>query len=142
GAFYLNAFSFLAVLYALALMRFPARAARKSHGTMLADLAGGLSYLMQRPTLRTLVVLALLPMVLGMPYMTMLTVFASDVLKVGAGGLGLLTACSGSGAVTGALWVAANAHRVRLGRLMFFGLMAFVPTLRVIAVSPRVCLSV
>jgi MFS transporter, DHA1 family, staphyloferrin A biosynthesis exporter len=142
GAFYLNAASFLAVLYALALMRFPDRAPRKKSGGMLADLTGGLSYLRQRPTLRTLVLLALLPMVLGMPYMTMLTVFASDVLKVGGGGLGLLTACSGIGAVTGALWVAANAHRVRLGRLMFFGLVAFGATLVVFALSPWFWLSV
>jgi MFS family permease len=141
GAFYLNAASFLAVLYALALMRFPERVQRKKSG-MLADLAGGLAYLRQRPTLRTLVLLALLPMVLGMPYMTMLTVFASDVLKVGGGGLGLLTACSGIGAVTGALWVAANAHRVRLGRLMFFGLVGFGATLIVFAVSPWFWLSV
>jgi MFS family permease len=141
GAFYLNAASFLAVLYALALMRFPQRVQRKKSG-MLADLAGGLAYLRQRPTLRTLVLLALLPMVLGMPYMTMLTVFASDVLKVGGGGLGLLTACSGIGAVTGALWVAANAHRVRLGRLMFFGLVGFGATLIVFAVSPWFWLSV
>jgi MFS family permease len=141
GAFYLNAASFLAVLGALALMRFPERMRRKKSG-MLADLAGGLTYLRQRPTLRTLVLLALLPMVLGMPYMTMLTVFASDVLKVGGGGLGLLTACSGVGAVTGALWVAANAHRVRLGRLMFFGLVGFGATLIVFAVSPWFWLSV
>ncbi len=141
GAFYLNAASFLAVLGALALMRFPERVQRKKSG-MLADLAGGLAYLHQRPTLRTLVLLALLPMVLGMPYMTMLTVFASDVLKVGGGGLGLLTACSGIGAVTGALWVAANAHRVRLGRLMFFGLMGFGATLIVFALSPWFWLSV
>jgi len=141
GAFYLNAASFLAVLGALALMRFPERVQRKKSG-MLADLAGGLAYLGQRPTLRTLVLLALLPMVLGMPYMTMLTVFASDVLKVGGGGLGLLTACSGIGAVTGALWVAANAHRVRLGRLMFFGLMGFGATLIVFALSPWFWLSV
>jgi MFS family permease len=140
GAFYLNAASFLAVLGALALMRFPERVPRKKSG-MLADLAGGLVYLRERPTLRTLVLLALLPMVLGMPYMTMLTVFASDVLKVGGGGLGLLTACSGIGAVTGALWVAANAHRVRLGRLMFFGLMGFGATLIVFALSPWFWLS-
>jgi MFS transporter, DHA1 family, staphyloferrin A biosynthesis exporter len=136
GAFYLNAFSFLAVLYALALMRFPIRAPRKSHTSMLADLAGGLRYLIQRPTLRTLVLLALLPMVLGMPYMTMLTVFASDVLKVGGGGLGLLTACSGIGAVSGALWVAANAHRLGLGRLMFGGLIGFGAALVIFALSP------
>jgi MFS family permease len=142
GAFYLNAATFLAVLYALALMRFPDRVARKAQTGMLSDLAGGLSYLVQRPTLRTLVILALLPMVLGMPYMTMLTIFASDVLKVGGAGLGLLTACSGAGAVMGALWVAANAHRVRLGSLMFFGLIAFGATLLVFAVSPWFWLSV
>jgi MFS transporter, DHA1 family, staphyloferrin A biosynthesis exporter len=142
GAFYLNAATFLAVLYALALMRFPDRLPRKAHTGMLTDLAGGLSYLVQRPTLRTLVILALLPMVLGMPYMTMLTIFASDVLKVGGGGLGLLTACSGLGAVMGALWVAANAHRVRLGRSMFLGLISFGATLLVFAVSPWFWLSV
>src|SRR4029077_11410725 len=46
GAFYLNAASFVAVLYALALMRFPDRVARRVHASMLADMAGGLSYLL------------------------------------------------------------------------------------------------
>jgi MFS family permease len=66
----------------------------------------------------------------------MLTVFASDVLQVGGGGLGLLTACSGVGAVVGALWVAANAHRIALGRMMFLGLVAFGATLVVFSLSP------
>jgi MFS transporter, DHA1 family, staphyloferrin A biosynthesis exporter len=142
GAFYLNAITFLAVLYALTLMRFPDRTPRQAKASLLADLAGGLSYLNQRPTLRTLVLLALLPMVFGMPYMTMLTVFASDVLQVGGGGLGLLTACSGIGAVGGALWVAGNAHRLRLGRLMFFGLIGFGATLVVFSLSPWFWVSV
>ena len=142
GAFYLNAASFLAVLYALALMRFPDRTPRKTHGSMLAELAGGLGYLLKRPMLRTLVLLALVPMVLGMPYMTMLTVFASDVLKVGGGGLGVLTACTGTGAVIGALWVAGNAHRTRLGPLMFYGLMGFGAALVAFSLSPWFWLSV
>jgi MFS transporter, DHA1 family, staphyloferrin A biosynthesis exporter len=142
GAFFLNAVSFLAVLYGLAQMRFPARKPRRAHASMAADLTGGLTYLRSKPTLRTLVLLAMLPMVLGMPYMTMLTVFASDVLHVGGGGLGLLTACSGVGAVSGALWVAANAHQVRLGRLMFVGLIGFGAMLLVFAVSPWFWISV
>ena len=142
GAFYLNAASFLAVLYALVLMRFPDRPPRKTHGGMLAELAGGIGYLLKRPTLRTLVLLALVPMVLGMPYMTMLTVFASDVLKVGGGGLGVLTACTGTGAVIGALWVAGNAHRTRLGPLMFYGLMGFGAALVAFSLSPWFWLSV
>jgi MFS family permease len=142
GAFYLNAASFLAVLYALALMRFPDRLPRTTHGSMLAELAGGIGYLLKRPTLRTLVLLALVPMVLGMPYMTMLTVFASDVLKVGGGGLGVLTACTGTGAVIGALWVAGNTHRARLGPLMFYGLIGFGAALVAFSLSPWFWLSV
>lgn len=135
GAFYLNAASFVGVLYALALMRFPERTARTAKGSMLSELAGGFAYLGRHATLRTLVVLALAPFVLGMPYMTMLTVFASDVLRVGGGGLGLLTACSGVGAVTGALWVASQAHRVRLGRLMLIGMFSFGASLVLFSLS-------
>ena len=79
--------------------------------------------------------LALLPMVLGMPYMTMLTVFASDVLEVGGGGLGLLTACSGRGAVCGALFVASRSAKRGRRRLMLFGLIAFGASLVVFALS-------
>ena len=142
GAFYLNALSFVAVLYGLALMRFPERAPRSHKTSVLSDLSGGLAYLNRRPTLRTLVMLALVPMVLGMPYQTMLTVFASDVLSVGAGGLGILTACSGAGAVMGAMWVAANAHRVKLGGLMFVGLIGFGAMLCLFALSSWFWISV
>jgi MFS family permease len=135
GAFFLNAASFVAVLYALTLMRFPERVKRVRKGSMLADLAGGFAYLNRHPSLRTLVVLALVPFILGMPYMTMLTVFASDVLSVGGGGLGLLTACSGIGAVSGALWVASQAHRASLGRLMLVGMMSFGASLVVFSLS-------
>ena len=135
GAFYLNAASFVAVLYALALMRFPERPAKARKGSMLAELSGGFKYLAAHATLRTLVVLALVPFVLGMPYMTMLTVFASDVLQVGGGGLGLLTACSGVGAVSGALWVASQAHHVKLGRLMLVGMLSFGASLVIFSLS-------
>jgi MFS family permease len=135
GAFYLNAASFVAVLYALTLMRFPDREVRVPKGGILSELAGGFAYLNRHSSLRMLVVLALVPFVLGMPYMTMLTVFASDVLDVGGGGLGLLTACSGIGAVSGALWVAGHAHNARLGRLMLVGMMSFGASLVVFSLS-------
>ena len=141
GAFFLNAVSFVAVLYALALMRFPERQATLSRGSILSELGGGFKYLSGHATLRMLVVLALAPFVLGIPYMTMLTVFASDVLQVGGGGLGLLTACSGVGAVAGALWVAAQAQRVRLGRLMLIGMMSFGLSLLIFSVSGSFWLS-
>jgi MFS family permease len=140
GAFYINGFSFLAVLWGLKLMRFPPRQVQARKG-ILTDLVGGLRYIQGRPDLRMLVLLALVPMILGMPYMTMLTVFASDVLQVGGSGLGLLVACSGGGAVCGALFIASRGSRSGRRRVMFFGLLGFGIALTIFAVSPWFWLS-
>jgi MFS family permease len=135
GAFYLNGASFLAVLVALYLMRFPPRPPAQ-HRSLLADLLGGVRYVRTHPTLRVLVPLALLPMLFGMPYMTLLTVFAKDVLHAGGLGVGVLTAGSGIGAMTGALAVASITRPMRRGRLMLAGLVAFGVTLFAFALSP------
>jgi MFS family permease len=142
GAFYLNGLSLLAVLGGLALMRFPPRQARAKKG-LLTDLMGGLRYIQSQPDMRMLVLIALVPMILGMPYMTMLTVFASDVLNVGGSGLGLLVACSGGGAMCGALFIASRSARNASGRrkVMFVGLLGFGVALLVFSLSPWFWLS-
>jgi len=140
GAFYVNGFSFLAVLGGLALMRFPPREVRQKQG-ILTELIGGLRYIRGEPDIRTLVVLALVPMILGQPYMTMLTVFASDVLEVGSSGLGMLMACSGAGAVCGALFIASRGAKRGRRRLMRIGLIGFGVTLLVFSLSPWLWLS-
>lgn len=142
GAFYLNGASFLAVLVSLAMMQFPVRHRVRSKRGMLEDLTGGLKYLRAQPALRSLVFLALAPMVLGMPYLTLLTIFASDVLKVGGSGLGLLTACSGVGAVAGSLFVASAELKTPRGWLMMTGMFAFGLALLVFALSQSMLLSV
>ncbi|HLH22546.1 MAG TPA: MFS transporter [Chloroflexota bacterium] len=123
GAFFLNAVSFIAVLWSLAAMDIPPRRA-VGNRSVLDDIKGGVNYVRTQPVLQGLLVLALLPVGLGLPYMTMLTVFARDVLRVGGSGLGLLTACSSLGAVGGALYVAA-ATNVRRGWLMLAAIVMF-----------------
>lgn len=97
---------------------------------MASDLVGGIQYLSSNPPLRTLVILALAPMIFGMPYMTMLTVFARDVLEAGGDGLGLLTASAGGGAVVGAIYVAScgpvagRRQQMLVGLLIFGGMLA------------------
>jgi hypothetical protein len=61
---------------------------------------------LRRDDLRALFFLAVIPNLFTFPYIQFLNVFARDVLDIGAGGLGLLMACSGSGAVVGSLVVA------------------------------------
>src|SRR5204863_227134 len=141
GAFYLNGASFIAVLWGLALMTFPPRPSRVHKG-IGTELLGGIRYVNSQPTLRTLVLLALVPMIFGVPYQTMLTVFASDVLQVGSTGLGLLTAASAVGAVIGALWVAARGGKGDRQPLMIVGLIGFGVTLIAFAFSPWLWFSI
>jgi MFS family permease len=74
--------------------------------------------------------LALVPMIFGMPYMSLMPVFADEVLGIGNEGYGLLVSLTGVGALFGALSVAAlNDYRKR-GKLMLiimvgFGVMLF-----------------
>jgi MFS transporter, DHA1 family, staphyloferrin A biosynthesis exporter len=139
GAFFLNGISFIAVLWSLSAMDIPPRRAA-GHRSVLDDIKGGVNYVRTQPVLQGLLVLALLPVGLGLPYMTMLTVFARDVLDVGGTGLGLLTACSSIGAVLGALYVAA-ATNVRRGWLMLAGIIIFGLALFGFALSPWVWFS-
>lgn len=141
GAFYVNGFSFVAVLWGLALMRFPPRVPRVSQG-ILVELVAGLRYIRGEPNIRTLILLALIPIVLGFPYMTMLTVFASDVLDIGSRGLGLLMSCSAFGSVCGSLYVASRSGRGGRRRMMRIGLVMFGASILVFALSPWVWLSV
>ena len=81
--------TFIAVLYGLCLMQFPPRDARHQEApASSSDLPAGFAYLQREKPLRLLVIMALVPMVLGQPYQTMLTVFAKDVFESGGQGLG------------------------------------------------------
>jgi MFS transporter, DHA1 family, staphyloferrin A biosynthesis exporter len=140
GAFYLNGLSFLAVLWSLASMRFPPLVARPRTGSFRTELTEGVQYLRRTPTLGMLVLLALIPVILGNPYQTMLTVFSRDVLKVGGSGFGFLTACSSVGSVVGALAVGMG-QPIRRGRLMLVGLVGFGGALVVFAASHWLWLS-
>jgi predicted MFS family arabinose efflux permease len=81
------------------------------------------------------VILALVPMIFGMPYQAMLAVFASDVLQVGGSGLGLLMSCTGIGAMTGALFVATRKATGDRRALMIWGLIGFGLSLLAFAAS-------
>jgi MFS family permease len=139
GAFYLNAFSFLAVLYGLVLMKFPPQEVKaRRRRSVLGDLGDGLAYLKQESGLRTLVILALVPMLLGQPYQTMLTVFAADVFEAGGTGLGLMQSMAAVGAVAGALTVASSRASSNFHQQMMSGLLIFGGGLVLFVLSPSI----
>jgi MFS family permease len=93
----------------------PPRAPRAAGGRGIFD---GIRLVASRPDLRTLFLLAAIPTLFVFPYIGFLNVFARDILHIGAGGLGLLMAVSGCGAVVGSLLVASGTRSEGTGRLL------------------------
>lgn len=107
GSFLVNAFSFIAVIVALLLMRVPPRKVSVgAHGTLRSGIGEGFKYVRSEPTIGAILLLTLVPMVFGLPYQTLVPVFARDVLDVGSVGYGLLSAAGGVGALIGAIGMA------------------------------------
>ena len=141
GAFWVNAATFILLLGALAMMRFPAQPERRGREGVLHELVDGFRYIKGHPQLRLLVLLALIPILLGQPYVTMLPIFASDVLHIGGGGLGALNTASAVGAVVGSLSVASMPTGSKLGLWMLVGLAGFGLMLMGFALSHSLLLS-
>lgn len=104
--------------------------------SVLADLAEGFKYVKNEPTLRVLMLFSVVPMMLGMPFQTLLVVFAEDVWNTGERGLGFLNAAAGFGGVLGSFLVAFLGDIKRPLRLMIAGMFGFTGTLFLFALSP------
>lgn len=100
--FAINAVSYLAVigsLLAMNMARYVRPAERKNP---IADLVEGFRFVVGNPEIRTALLAMALTSFAGGPYMTMMPVFAQDVLHAGADGYGLLMTAIGCGAFVGA----------------------------------------
>jgi MFS family permease len=82
----------------------PRAAVKEDSRTQLIE---GLRYVRGSPTILALIGMNLIVVAFGMPYQTLMPVFAERVYAAGASGLGLLLAGSGAGALAGAVCVAA-----------------------------------
>jgi MFS family permease len=105
--FAVNAASYLAVLVALLLIR-TQPTAHAPAGSLRSELAEGLRYAWGDPQVRAILGGVAVTSAFGLSYMTLLPVFARDVLGAGAPGYGVLLASAGLGAVFGALGAAAR----------------------------------
>jgi MFS family permease len=93
----------------------PPRAPRAATGR---GVFAGIRLIISRPDLRGLFLLAAIPTFFVFPYIGFLNIFARDILRIGAEGLGLLMAVSGGGAMVGSLLVAAARRSEGVGRLL------------------------
>lgn len=134
ACFYLNAGSFLAVLYGLSLIRLPAWEL-PAPARPRARFRDGFAFIRQSPWPRTLVTMTGVTGISGMAVVALLPVYARDVLETGAGGYGGLSAAFGFGAASGALLVAWVGDRFNRGPVALGAALALGAGLALIALS-------
>lgn len=122
-AFWANAIGL--VIVAILILTLPisrASTVARVEASMWANLIDGVRYVRAERTIALLVLLAAIPALFILNYLVLMPVFARDVLRIGAPGLGLLNASLGIGALSGALFVAVLRPGGGSGRLMLLGL--------------------
>jgi MFS family permease len=117
GAFYANGASFLAVVVALLLMRTSSKGERHRRH-FLTQTKEGFSYIVSKPIILGVMVMEAVSSLFGLDH-AMLTIFASDILRVGADGFGLLQSARGLGAVIGSSFYIGLGQGPRQGRILF-----------------------
>jgi len=124
--YFLNGLSYIAVIVGLLMIKLPRFEPRPSPGSAWSGFREVLQFLGSDRRLRALVLLTATLSIFGFPYITMMPVFARNVLHRGAGGYGILTSSVGIGAMLGALGVAILGRRiVHKGRTMLLGGVSF-----------------
>ncbi|MFN3480942.1 MAG: MFS transporter [Thermodesulfovibrionales bacterium] len=141
--FYINALSFLAAI--IALIKIKGIPIKESWSTdsgiegilinYFKDLREGLRFINgNKDILRTMVLVATFSL-FGIPFVTLLPVFAEDILMVGAKGLGYLGGASGLGAFTAAFIIAYKGEIRAKGILMSIAALVFSLSLLAFSVS-------
>jgi MFS family permease len=113
-----DAVSYLAVLAGLFAIRLPSRPAQPERPPILRTLREGFGYAFGFPPIRAILVLLAMLSLLGMPYVVLMPIFASDILRGGPKTLGFLVSAAGLGALAGALYLAARSSVRGLGRVI------------------------
>jgi MFS family permease len=106
GCFYVNVVSYLAVIAALFCVRIPPLDPNIVHAGVLRSLREGLRYVRTESVIVTFLMVSAVYNIFGRSYLTLLPVFAKEVLGLGAAGLGFLAAAPGLGTIIGSLGLA------------------------------------
>jgi MFS family permease len=129
GNFFLNGLSFLAVIFAVARIKLPVTPKPVRRQSVLESLRDGFRYVRSVPEMHGLVWMVMSISLFLMPFITFIPYFARNVLHSSERGLGFMMACSGTGALISALFVA---HTVsKQGKMHGRGRILFVSILGV-----------
>ena len=139
--FLINGISFVAVIIALLAMKIDHSKTVKSRKSVWEGLKEGFHYTFDFVPVRSLILLVALVSLAGMPYVVLMPVFARDILHGGPHILGLLMGSVGTGALLGALFLAARKTILGLGKIIVYTTFTFGLMLIAFAFSRSLILS-
>lgn len=125
GCFYINSFSFLAVLVALFTIKVKHTLNNGRNNPALKDLKDGLVFIKNNRLVLMLVTMVGIVSLFGVSYIILMPIFANEILKVGAQGLGALMSSGGFGALAGALFLARLGDFKHKGRFLVLTTLIF-----------------
>jgi MFS family permease len=121
GNFFVQSVAYAGVLAMIYRMVAPHTPAQARQSSMLANMQEGLRYVWSNSLVLALILIALVPRLLAVPYQTLMPIFQKDVLRVGPAGLGMLMAAPGIGGLIALLTLASIAGRVKRQGLLMLG---------------------
>ena len=139
GAFYANAASFWVVVIALMMMRASSPAAEKQR-QFLSETKAGFNYILSQPIILGVMIMEGVSSVFGLDH-AMLTIFASDVFRVGASGFGFLQSSRGLGAVIGSGLFIAMGQRPAQGKILIFSAILYGACFALFGLAPSFALA-
>lgn len=141
GCFYINGISFLAVIIALLLIKTVEGPKKDTKSTLIKDLADGLKFIKNSRSILILISMVGATSLFGISYVPLMPVFANDILKVGAKGLGMLMSAAGIGALIAALVLARLGDFKYKGKLLILSSIIFSISLTLFSLSSVYLLS-
>ncbi len=134
-AFAINGITYLAVVMSLLLMKLTPHRVAEARTPPLERMKSGFRYIFAERDILGLVLMVAAVSVVSFGALTLVPVFAKDVLRVGAEGFGRLLASQGIGALFGSLLLIFLGDRFHKGRLLLFSRLLLGPGIIGLALS-------
>jgi len=114
NCFLVNALSFLALIFNLYLMELPPWEERAGQKSIWEDIKEGFMYVRSSRRIFHIISISYAMALFGAPYNRFLPIFATNILRVGPTGFGILMSAPGFGATMAALFLA-SVRKMRVG---------------------------
>ncbi len=123
-AFYLAGLGFLTMAVVIIFLRVP-RLTREGHGSPVQDMMEGLNFIRKNSIFSFLIGMTFFNSFFGLAYITLMPVFAVDILEVGSQGQGLLMSVGGAGALLATIWFSTRDNSRYKGLVIVGGAVLF-----------------